>query len=350
VIGSVEYEAASPLTCPILFLFYFYFYSVNHLFYYTYIFQHYHMQLLRLDKWFGGIVETPTMSESDSYVITVPPPETETEALVKELYQLRLERIHIEEKINRLLGSLPDGMSNVTLRPLWGPCTRCGHTWRGHWRNLPPRGCPRCGSSGWRVESTRPDARHPGDPPNPRWQKNRITGKPTDPENVFGRKTGAATRAAKRIHENKRRQRREEAARKHNEERDLRRAAVAANTAANIAASASARFSKLTPPPRLDDVAAAAVASVLPERPTMVASPSVRFAEAPSNSVPRETILEEPADGVPVRIAEDGTLTPLIPGIHESTDDELLEAINDSGLVANDDGAEEEDPDGHDSQ
>ena len=65
-----------------------------------------------------------------------------------ELYRLRREKGQIERRIQEILGRQLVGVDD---RPTWGPCTRCGHVWRGHWPNRPPRGCARCGSTGWNV-------------------------------------------------------------------------------------------------------------------------------------------------------------------------------------------------------
>src|SRR5256885_2714415 len=112
-----------------------------------------------------------------SFVISIPPPEDENDqaAIVHKIRLLQQERAHLDEQIKLLRGSVPRGthIEVADHRPTWGPCTRCAHVWRGHWPNQPPRGCPRCGSSGWRVPPTRADARHPDDPPNPNWGKNR---------------------------------------------------------------------------------------------------------------------------------------------------------------------------------
>lgn len=123
---------------------------------------------------------------SDTFTIPRPPAETELESLIRELFELRQERMVIDEKIKRLLGNLPD---HLDLRPTWGPCTRCAHVWKGHYPNMPPRGCPRCGSTGWRLPPLTKKARRPEDPPKPRWGKNRKTGLPTNPENVVSRKS-----------------------------------------------------------------------------------------------------------------------------------------------------------------
>jgi hypothetical protein len=124
-------------------------------------------------------------------------------------------------------------------------------------------------------------------PPNPRWGRNRRTGRPTKPENKIGREY------------NKRRQ--------EQRKRDAEQAA-------------------LEPPPRLDEVV---------RGPSLVPPPQVRFAtqqEAPqpervvggtssvaerhtstveaAGSIPvsRSNPIVEPDDGVPVRINDDGSI------------------------------------------
>jgi hypothetical protein len=108
-----------------------------------------------------------------------------TDDLLAQLARLRDQRGLVDEQIREVLNRMPDG---VELRPVWGPCTRCAHTWRGFISFSPPRNCPNCGSAGWRIPPIRSTARRPSDPPNPRWKRNRRTGLPRDPENVLGRK------------------------------------------------------------------------------------------------------------------------------------------------------------------
>lgn len=160
---------------------------------------------------------------------------------VEELLALRKQRRELQERIEYLTSQVALPYDD---RPTWGPCTRCGHTWKGHWANHPPRGCARCGSTGWAIPPQNPNARVPSDPPNPRWNKNRKTGKPTDPENVLGRKTRKQRAAAKMIMEPA----------IHLPDRELM----------NVRPLAS----PLTPPPKLAEVA-----------PALVPKPEVRFAE-----------------------------------------------------------------------
>lgn len=226
--------------------------------------------------------------------------EAELDALARELYDLRAQRGMLDEKINRLLGKLHPDQE----RPQWGPCTRCGHEWRGLWPHRPPRGCPRCGSTGWRVAPMSPNSRRPGDPPNPKWHKNRRTGLPSDPDNVLGRKTRHA------------------------------RSNVVEKMTFQPAPTG------LTPPPKLEEVMPPASA-----RPTLVPPPQVRFAEReapqPERSLtnfanveaPAGNIFEEPADGVPIKINEDGSV------------EELIEAVEGDGTLAFD----EEELNGHDT-
>lgn len=99
------------------------------------------------------------------------------ESAATELSALRNQRATIDARIKSILSLFPEG---TDLRPEWH-CERCEHTWRGQDPLRPPRGCPNCGSTGWRFASSRPNARRPGDPPNPKWRKNRRTGKPRVP-------------------------------------------------------------------------------------------------------------------------------------------------------------------------
>lgn len=93
----------------------------------------------------------------------------ESEALHAQLSDLLLERRNINLRIRalRVRGGKLAG------RPLWGPCTRCGHVWRGLWAGHAPAGCPRCHSKGWNVEPTYKNSRLPEDPPNPNWYDQR---------------------------------------------------------------------------------------------------------------------------------------------------------------------------------
>src|SRR5208282_1809804 len=53
-------------------------------------------------------------------------------------------------------------------------CLRCGHQWRSFSYLRLPRSCARCGSTYWNDEPVAPGARHPEDPPNPRWRKRTV--------------------------------------------------------------------------------------------------------------------------------------------------------------------------------
>lgn len=105
----------------------------------------------------------------------------EIEALVTRLFNLRQQRAAIDTEISQILLQIPLQSEADKFRshdrPTWGPCTRCGYIWRGNWANHPPRGCARCGSTGWQVEPTASNTRHPDDPPNPRWEEKRKKGK-----------------------------------------------------------------------------------------------------------------------------------------------------------------------------
>jgi hypothetical protein len=115
----------------------------------------------------------------DTHVYRTTPradPPTE-DALRIELLSLReqhsalLELINSKSRALRLLTHR--GSDTMPERPVWGPCTRCEYTWSGNWPFTPPRACPRCGSSGWRVPPSRANSRRPSDPPNPRWSMGR---------------------------------------------------------------------------------------------------------------------------------------------------------------------------------
>ena len=83
------------------------------------------------------------------------------------LADLQRQRDLIDAEMLRLVSGL-----RPSDRPL-RTCLRCGHQWRSFsWLHL-PRSCARCGSSGWNLPPVAPDARHPEDPPNPRWRARR---------------------------------------------------------------------------------------------------------------------------------------------------------------------------------
>src|SRR5258708_869455 len=43
-------------------------------------------------------------------------------------------------------------------RPTWGPCTRCGGSWKGKWPQRKPRCCAKCGSNYWDAEYSSPES------------------------------------------------------------------------------------------------------------------------------------------------------------------------------------------------
>ena len=90
---------------------------------------------------------------------------------LREQHSALLELINSKSRALRLLTHR--GSDTMPERPVWGPCTRCEYTWSGNWPFTPPRACPRCGSSGWRVPPSRANSRRPSDPPNPRWSLGR---------------------------------------------------------------------------------------------------------------------------------------------------------------------------------
>jgi hypothetical protein len=73
----------------------------------------------------------------------------------------------------------------------------------------------------------------------------------------------------------------------------------------------------VAPPPKMDDLVSVAPPPKLEEMPVrMVPSESVRFAQAREEPQPERAVsvpptIEEPDDGVPVRINEDGSITEL---------------------------------------
>jgi hypothetical protein len=197
---------------------------------------------------------------------------------VRRLGELHSQDLKIDQEMRELIAQLellsptpPAGPKN---RPFWGPCTRCAHHWRGHDPNHPPRGCPRCGSTGWRIPPTTGNARRPTDPPNPRWGKNRITGEPTRPHGQG----------------------------KHRRDRKQQAPVIETEAPATGIINPSARgvttrrerARSLTPPPRPEEVSSALAsppASTPAPRISLVPPPNVRFAEpspelAPDVGVP----------------------------------------------------------------
>jgi hypothetical protein len=74
---------------------------------------------------------------------------------------------------------LPASMDPDSGKPVWGPCTRCGHVWLGHSVERIPRWCARCHSSYWQTAPVRQDiARQPGDPPAAGWKGRKVTRRP----------------------------------------------------------------------------------------------------------------------------------------------------------------------------
>jgi predicted nucleic acid-binding Zn-ribbon protein len=199
-----------------------------------------------------------------------------------------------------VLLQIPEG---IETRTQWGPCTRCGHEWIGL-RNtfLPPRGCPRCGSQGWRTPPTRPNSRFPEDDPNPNWEKRRRD-----------------VKRERRIE--KRRTMKNERARIAALEPAVTMTTPSPSMLTSppppspVAKRAMEQLLGVAPPPRLSEIA-----------PALVAPASVRFAEAPDPmsvvgrrqpiednftniEAPKGNIFEEPDDGVPIIINEDGSIT-----------------------------------------
>lgn len=164
------------------------------------------------------------------------------------LLSLRQQRRDIDAEITRICERVDIIDDNP--RPSWGPCTRCGHIWKGRQAGSPPRACAQCGSTGWREAPRRNGGRTPDDPPNPKWKTNRRTGNPTDPAN----------RAIPGVLPKWMRDRIEE-----RRAEDLA-AVTHAKTSRNGASSSS---SSLKPPPRLVDIA-----------PSLVPEARVRFAES----------------------------------------------------------------------
>ena len=213
-----------------------------------------------------------------------PPPPGSTMAQVEEDIQrlviLRRQRHDIDTEISILLARLQSDKSD---RPTWGPCTRCGHTWKGLTVGRPPTACPRCGSAGWNRLPMHSNARRPEDPPNPNWAT-------------------SAERRRKRLGIPK---------------RPVGRPRLHARPPQTEAAS-----TLIAPPPRLEDVVTMAPPPRLevPTTTRMVPSESVRFASAPREEPqPERTVsappspppIAEPDDGVPVKINDDGSITEL---------------------------------------
>jgi predicted Zn-ribbon and HTH transcriptional regulator len=111
----------------------------------------------------------------------------ETEILVRRVFDLRDQRRKINNELREIYAQVQIlEYGDADEKPRWGPCTRCGHEWTGQRVDSIPRACARCGSTGWRTEPKKAGARRPSDPPSARWGKNRRTGRETDPSQKVG--------------------------------------------------------------------------------------------------------------------------------------------------------------------
>lgn len=68
---------------------------------------------------------------------------------LERLLELRRERRRIDAEIAALVTPL-----DATTTPVWGPCTRCGHVWRGKSADKPGH-CAGCSSAYWDRERSR---------------------------------------------------------------------------------------------------------------------------------------------------------------------------------------------------
>lgn len=87
-----------------------------------------------------------------------------------EVQRLRQVRDDASARIDALLG-----YEDKVMRPIHGPCTRCGYTWRGTGRagDPPPAVCARCGSAYWQRQPKTERTRRPGDAPSASWSRRR---------------------------------------------------------------------------------------------------------------------------------------------------------------------------------
>jgi len=104
---------------------------------------------------------------------------------LERLLELRRERRRIDAEIAALVTPL-----DATTTPTWGPCTRCGHVWRGKSADKPGH-CAGCSSAYWDRERSRKRAGDGGAVRKKRSRRRRtglprslssIVGQPTDPE------------------------------------------------------------------------------------------------------------------------------------------------------------------------
>jgi hypothetical protein len=205
------------------------------------------------------MIETESISLPPKPALSV----AEEDALQQELSSLRQQHSTITTRIREIvshLGGRP--FKSGATRPLWGPCTRCNYTWLGNWPHTIPRGCPRCGSTGWRVPpGDRKNARKPGDPPGRRWKGRRM--QDTPPKRKFPA----------------RRQR--------------------------IASFAGVEEMRLTPPPKPPVI----------EKPSLVPAQSVRFADPHlQEPLQPERSVSRPADNININIREEEKLIELVEG------------------------------------
>ena len=89
-------------------------------------------------------------------------------AIAARLAALQQRRADLDAEIASILAGIAP--SDRPLRT----CLRCGHQWRSFSYLRLPRSCARCGSTYWNDEPVAPGARHPEDPPNPRWRKRTV--------------------------------------------------------------------------------------------------------------------------------------------------------------------------------
>jgi hypothetical protein len=84
--------------------------------------------------------------------------------------KLRRDRAAITQELDRILGSVRE-----VDRPSWGPCLRCGYTWKGLWKNQKPRHCAKCHAPNWDKPKQSERVQRPS-PTREMWPKRSLSG------------------------------------------------------------------------------------------------------------------------------------------------------------------------------
>lgn len=114
------------------------------------------------------IIET---GPDDAASLTAVSPEYAADPQIRrKLLQIRRRQIELALREEAVLeGAAAESRRGP--RPVHGPCTRCGHIWRGRYSKYPPLHCARCHSRYWMQTPQHGErSRLPTDPPHPNWK------------------------------------------------------------------------------------------------------------------------------------------------------------------------------------